>query len=332
MNYVDYAFLSLSRLLRENQTLNFPGLSLFTYRLNRVCACIICFEDNASMNSEEINNALSRICTESDEQYYVPLSFGASEPFSDLSRLAAIYGETVSALAQKLNLPPIESRPAFTDEQERQLAGAVAACDRASVCALLDALLMENIGYLPSIRQELFMTKLHALAYNLIEKHLNPGEEQYRTLNAHMTLAQTSADIDSAVSEVRITFTEIMDAIEALRSVRAHEHHQTLIDEVLEYIQREYTNHALSVTHLAERFDMPPVQLSRMFRDYTGIDLPGHISGIRVKKAAELIESGGYGNLNDLAEQVGFGNSKTLIRSFKRVTGTTPGQYKRQTL
>ena len=101
-----------------------------------------------------------------------------------------------------------------------------------------------------------------------------------------------------------------------------------MADDICSYIKRHYNDPNLSLSSLAIQFEMNVNQLSRTFRDLTGEGAPDYINHVRIDRAKQILCGEKYINLDDLAAQVGYNNTKTLIRSFKRFEDMTPGQYR----
>ncbi len=97
--------------------------------------------------------------------------------------------------------------------------------------------------------------------------------------------------------------------------------------EIEEYICENYQDQNLSVTSVAEHFCMSPVMLSKLYREITGTKILDAISRIRVQEAKNLLLASND-NLTSIANQVGFGSTKTFTRSFKQFEGCTPGQWR----
>jgi AraC-like DNA-binding protein len=67
--------------------------------------------------------------------------------------------------------------------------------------------------------------------------------------------------------------------------------------------------------------------LSKLYREITGTKILDAISRIRVQEAKNLLLASND-NLTSIANQVGFGSTKTFTRSFKQFEGCTPGQWR----
>ncbi len=94
---------------------------------------------------------------------------------------------------------------------------------------------------------------------------------------------------------------------------------------LLEQLNAGFRNPQLSVNYLADQIGITPVHLSRVFRRIQGVGLMDYIHQLRVKEAKRLIMKGF--SVKDAMTMVGYSNQLTMTRAFKRLEGSTPGQY-----
>ena len=99
-----------------------------------------------------------------------------------------------------------------------------------------------------------------------------------------------------------------------------------LCEEMRTYIRTHYMDPDLNISQTGLHFNMTPTYLSAIFKKESGGSLMGFINEVRIGAAKELLASGL--TVAQIAEQVGFRDSGSLIRVFKKETGLTPGQYK----
>lgn len=96
--------------------------------------------------------------------------------------------------------------------------------------------------------------------------------------------------------------------------------------DVMEYIAANYQND-IALTDISRHFNLSASYLSMLFKNNFGENFKEYLNIYRIKKAKEIINSGSYVTVKDLAAMVGFNNSDTFIRVFKRYEGVSPGQY-----
>lgn len=94
---------------------------------------------------------------------------------------------------------------------------------------------------------------------------------------------------------------------------------------VRQYIEQHYSDPQLDVSLLAKEFNLNVSHLSRTYKKMTSIGVLDNIHLIRISHAKELLNQGF--SVQQTSIQVGYLESRALIRTFKRYEGITPGQY-----
>lgn len=103
------------------------------------------------------------------------------------------------------------------------------------------------------------------------------------------------------------------------------------IQHILTYIDEHFTE-KLSLTELAEMAGMSPNYFSTFFKKISGVTLWDYISSKRINMAVGLIRSRDSGkNILEIATMCGFNNTTHFNKMFKRITGMTPTEYKKNT-
>ncbi len=129
-------------------------------------------------------------------------------------------------------------------------------------------------------------------------------------------------------SQMKETFEDILyKTCEYLNSKSGTEDKESLCKQIYEYIKNSYFDPNLSVTSIAEHFSIPPVMMSKMFRESMGEKIPVVVSEIRLEAAKKLMCQSDA-SLGEIAEKVGFGSVRTFTRIFKQVENCTPGQWR----
>ena len=98
------------------------------------------------------------------------------------------------------------------------------------------------------------------------------------------------------------------------------------LQKVYDIIKKNVANSSFDIEILAKNLGVSRSVLHRKIVSLTG-EAPGElIRQIRLKKAAELIEQK-FGNLSEIALEVGFNNPAYFSEAFKKQYGMTPSQY-----
>jgi len=94
------------------------------------------------------------------------------------------------------------------------------------------------------------------------------------------------------------------------------------------FLERNYDK-KVSLEDAAAVVYLSPKYLSRVFKQETGMGFSEFQQRLKIVKAKELLEHSSY-NVNQVAEELGYQNTETFLRLFKKMTGTTPGAYRSQ--
>ena len=93
------------------------------------------------------------------------------------------------------------------------------------------------------------------------------------------------------------------------------------------YIEENYQSSELNITQIADYLRLTPGYASLLYKRQAGESMLDSINRVRLAHAKRLLLQTGMG-LEELAERVGYYNSSTFLRAFKRYEGVTPGQFR----
>ena len=100
------------------------------------------------------------------------------------------------------------------------------------------------------------------------------------------------------------------------------------IKTMLQFIQEHYAED-ISVEQVASSASISPSECLRCFHDMIGTTPNQYLRGQRLQRAAELL-CGTTLQVTAIAAQCGFEDSSYFARTFKKRTGMTPTQYRRE--
>ena len=124
----------------------------------------------------------------------------------------------------------------------------------------------------------------------------------------------------------RVRFEELLVLLTSLDEKPSQSPSERM-DEVAEYVETHY-DERLTLPGLADHCGLSPTYLSRTFRGQFGIPLFEYINGIRIRKACLLLKRSDLSVL-EVAFSVGYNNVSFFNRYFRRILGTSPGEYRK---
>jgi len=84
----------------------------------------------------------------------------------------------------------------------------------------------------------------------------------------------------------------------------------------------------LRVADVARELGTNSTYISACLNGETGLSFPDYVAGFRVRYAQELLRNYPDKLLSEVAAESGFASEKSFFRTFKAVTGVTPGEWK----
>lgn len=97
------------------------------------------------------------------------------------------------------------------------------------------------------------------------------------------------------------------------------------LSEILIYIQNNYKT--VTLEDLSKKFNFAVAHLSRLIKQHTGHNFKEMIQALKLNKAIELLATSEL-KIQDISEIVGYENTTHFIRTFKKVYGMSPNQYR----
>lgn len=101
-----------------------------------------------------------------------------------------------------------------------------------------------------------------------------------------------------------------------------------LVQDIREYLEQNYARD-MTLQHIAERFFISRENVSRKFKQISGENLSDYLTGLRIGKAKTLLHNTSL-RLSQISELVGYEDEKYFSRVFKKATGLTPREYRKQ--
>lgn len=327
----------ISNIVEELAGQNHQG---FTAEVDGMMACLVNFKGEAALQAEKQD--MYRIASESQkvisEKFRIYFTVSISDIVEGVSGIFTAYNQAVETLeyrmikgrGQILRYDDVkEDKSIFTYGyslvEEQQLINCIKTGDYA-----------KSERMLKEIMKSFFTDKVVAIqtAKCLLFDIMGT---LFKTMD-EMSVADKDSFMEELKPVSRLLGCETLEDIQRemmdiLRNVCGYieqkkgSHNHRLLKDVVQYIGSHYNDENLSISGIADHFDVSLTYLSKFFKEQTGDGLLEYINRYRLDKAKQLLRES-EGNVADIARMVGFYNSNALIRVFKKYEGITPGQYK----
>lgn len=177
----------------------------------------------------------------------------------------------------------------------------------------------EDAGHLIRMFQSIVLREMEELPAELRPIWETEGRRLIAELpEAYEWSQEAKAAVVSALAE----------AERKLRQHRMEREHYTLAARLRDYIAERHADPDLSLAQLGDAFSLNVKTLSRVFKDEIGEKFVDYVTRLRIEHAKELLADT-QAPVQDIAAEVGYLHAMSFIRAFKKVTGMTPGDYRR---
>ena len=224
-------------------------------------------------------------------------------------------------------------------------------------CNLLDAAINNTSAVLPVINQATFFNHISADSpddfLNFIQKVMEsikeckPPKNQlfmyciqlmnqitdyyHNSLVEHNTSQVDEPDIFLYLKRCEFYEDLIIYLTAAIRSymekISSQNKYNSIVKNAMYYIQTHYKDPNLSLSDIAKNLYVTNGYLSRIFKKETNYTVTEYITKCRIKTAYQLLKSGEYTKISDIAETVGYTDSLYFSKLFKKETGISPSKY-----
>lgn len=138
-------------------------------------------------------------------------------------------------------------------------------------------------------------------------------------------LIQEGQTIQEIFTELRRLATEISETINRRRETMQ----ESIVGQAIHFMEEHYCQEGLSLSDVARAVHVSPVYLSIMFKKERNINFSGFLTEVRMKKAMELLRSSDLKSY-EVSEQVGYSNPQYFSVCFKKYSGSSPSDFKKQ--
>ncbi|MFD0693759.1 response regulator [Paenibacillus sp. GCM10027628] len=201
-------------------------------------------------------------------------------------------------------------------------------------------------------------TGLYAETLNLTEKWLDYFHAEYmhsrteinlQTLSLLARLMQLGKEQevpDSAWSDHLVSMVDQVHRVETLEELSGlvyksiqqlvellnpHKTPRRKVQQAVDLIARDYNAPGLSLAGVAKELFVSSTYLSTLFKQELGINFLDYVHQYRIERAKAMLQSGIH-KIQTIAKHVGYFDEAHFTKTFKKWTGLSPSQYKKELL
>lgn len=111
---------------------------------------------------------------------------------------------------------------------------------------------------------------------------------------------------------------------------RKKEERDPITTFAIEYLEQNYSGD-ITLELIADKLNISSGYLSTYFKDKTGVNFLDFLNDLRISKAREMLLEPGS-RIQDVARKAGYQNMNSFNRMFKKFSGITPSEFRKQTV
>lgn len=305
---------------------------------------LVCLVNIGASESVQVKEELNSLVDEASDFMYrhfkIQFKVAISNVHKTVTGIPEAYSEALQVLEYKrvlgveefIHYQDINEAPKgdyyYPLEIERQLINFIKAGDYESSQLILDDIFKRNFeSSILSVKVArcLMFDLVSTMIKTINESSYSGYDDLMESINPVDTLINCE-NINEMKFELNRTLDGFCKLINAKNKNKNKEQDIQLLKSVVEYVNSNFSDAGLSVTTIAEYFNVHLVFLSRVFKEKYGEGLSEYINRVRIDKSKVLLNK--LDNLEEVSRAVGYNNIRTFMRVFKKLEGITPGKFK----
>jgi two-component system response regulator YesN len=263
-------------------------------------------------------------------------SIGFSRVFADFKQIRHAYGEALEALKYRMKLgeesilfiedvqPEQSMQLSYPDASERQLLDALKLADREQSARFLHQFITE-LAADERTPEEYFMS-LVRLLIRMLQAVKDAGIAPNRLYADEQALFIQLFQLKT-VNEVERWFLDMV-MLPFLNHLehKLEQQYQSISSQIIHLIETGFDTD-LTLEVCARRMNYSPNYLTKVFRKETGVNFSDYLADYRMKMAKRWLIDTDM-KISEIAEKLKYNTPANFIRYFRKMEGTTPGQYR----
>jgi len=302
-------------------------------------ATILLHQEETSQLKESTTNLFDNIQKMAKEQLGVVISIGISSPFLEISKTRQAFKESREALKHRLKKGQgqlIFYDSLLEENQDEQNFYYPTKLTAGFLEHLKNGEVETAYEILNRIFSEIYSKNKTLVPFQLsILRLMNELFNLMNFLRIDHFSTQIQHDFYTTISEFRkpeeieiFIKEKIIHVIAQTISDRKKNEYQCISEEILDIIQNEYDTD-LTLENIANRLHYHPNYLSVIFKKSFNLPFSEYLSRQRHEMARLWLLETNI-TIKEISEKLQYTNSQNFIRSFRKIEGITPGQFRQE--
>ncbi len=206
-----------------------------------------------------------------------------------------------------------------------RLADALRRKDKQLAGELMDGLfheLLSGKNALPNQIKDLYYKSMTTVrdAYQTLQIHTPDTDEPDNSIWGHISSCQSLYELHDLLLDKTNDFFSAADT-------QNKDHSSIYL--IKEFIASHYQDESLSIKDISEHVFLSSSYLCTLFKNETGLTLNQYLTDFRIEKAKKLLTDPRY-KITEISAKVGYSDGNYFGKTFKKMVGVSPSEYREQ--
>lgn len=175
---------------------------------------------------------------------------------------------------------------------------------------------------LPPWLQQILLNELQAILFRILVR-LELEEQEYQKYLAELEKDHRSPLLDQITNTLGL-YRSLCTLVNEKKTKEAGK----MMPAILAFLDANYGDPNLSLTMVADTFQISVPYLSSLFKASSGINFSNYVEDVRIEKAKGLLKNTSM-SVGEIAAATGYGSANSFSRAFRRVTGDSASEYRK---
>ena len=175
---------------------------------------------------------------------------------------------------------------------------------------------------LPAWLQQILLNELQAILFHILVR-LELEEQEYQKYFSELEKEHRIPLIEQITSTLGL-----YRSLCALVNEKKTKEAGKMMPAILAFLDANYGDPDLSLTMVADTFQISVPYLSSLFKASAGVNFSNYVEDVRIEKAKGLLKNTSL-SVGEIAVATGYSSTNSFSRAFRRVTGDSASEYRK---